>query len=380
MPPGSWARRAVKAHLWAPLTRTECGEGAPLGRSSAPGRGERSPPARGFLVHARAQHFGQPDTRAGEGAAIDATAGGAVAGGVHVIDDRKATTALQTLVNSGGESVHTAAASRGEHGEVVGSGSMARVWMPLPDRDFDVTEVAVPWKLLVRAGHEVVFATEDGATPAADPLLLRGVIFGQLGADPEPRRFYAELQREPAFARPVRWASLDPLAFDALILPGGHAKGMRQFLEGRVLRERIASFWVTGRPVGAICHGTVALARTLGEDGRSVLFGRRTTCLPKRMERAAWLLTAWKLGDYYRTYPEYVEDEVRAALKQPGDLDAGPLTLTARGTMDDDRPAFVVQDGSYVSARWPGDAYLFARRMIERLEPASATRHGGAAA
>jgi putative intracellular protease/amidase len=40
-----------------------------------------------------------------------------------------------------------------------------RVLDPLPDRDFDVTEVAVPWRLLTDAGHEVVFATETGCTP-----------------------------------------------------------------------------------------------------------------------------------------------------------------------------------------------------------------------
>ena len=38
-----------------------------------------------------------------------------------------------------------------------------RVLIPLPDRDFDVTEVAVPWRLLRDAGHEVVFATEQAA-------------------------------------------------------------------------------------------------------------------------------------------------------------------------------------------------------------------------
>ena len=41
--------------------------------------------------------------------------------------------------------------------------------------------------------------------------------------------------------------------------------------------------------------------------------------------------------------------------------------LSARGTDTDDRPAFVVEDGNYVSARWPGDAYLFAKRFAERL-------------
>ncbi len=33
-----------------------------------------------------------------------------------------------------------------------------RVLLPLPDRDFDVTEVAVPWAILRDAGHQVVFA------------------------------------------------------------------------------------------------------------------------------------------------------------------------------------------------------------------------------
>ncbi len=257
---------------------------------------------------------------------------------------------------------------------------MVRVWIPLPDRDFDVTEVAVPWKLLRDAGHDVVFATERGAAGAADPLLLTGVLFGQLGAEPEPKRFYREMEQEPTFRSPRAWESIAPDAFDGLILPGGHAKGMRQFLESEVLRARIASFWALGRPVGAICHGTIALARARRPDGVSVLCGRRTTCLPKRMERAAWLLTAWKLGDYYRTYPEYVEDEVRRNLASPEDLDPGPLTLVARGTREDDSAAFVVEDGRYVSARWPGDAYLFAKRFIARLDRPASSEAGAAAA
>ena len=48
---------------------------------------------------------------------------------------------------------------------------MATVLVPLPDRDFDTTEVAVPWKLLKDSGHDVVFATERGdRKPECDPL------------------------------------------------------------------------------------------------------------------------------------------------------------------------------------------------------------------
>jgi hypothetical protein len=87
------------------------------------------------------------------------------------------------------------------------------------------------------------------------------------------------------------------------------------------------------------------------------------------MERGGYVATAWRLGRYYRTYPAYVEDEVRAALDDPGRLEIGPRTVR-RGTRTDDRHAFVVEDRNYVSARWPGDSYLFARRFEARLAEA----------
>jgi putative intracellular protease/amidase len=248
-----------------------------------------------------------------------------------------------------------------------------RVLIPLPDRDFDVTEVAVPWRLLREAGHHVVFATEvAGTTPAADPRLLDGVIFGQLGAAAEPRAFYADLTAAAEFSATVAWASLDPAAYDGLLLPGGHAPGMRQYLGSAALREQVARFWVLGRPVAAICHGVLVLARTADPaTGRSVLADRRTTCLPKYLERTAYLSTAWRLGRYYRTYPAYVQDEVQAALDDPArQFQRGPRILARRGTATDDAPAFTVTDRNYLSARWPGDAYRFGRQFCDLLQPA----------
>ena len=245
---------------------------------------------------------------------------------------------------------------------------IVRVLIPLPDRDFDVTEVAVPWRLLTDAGHDAVFATERGAQPRkrtgdCSTVYLR-----------PPRRLrraqglLSATGRDHGLQRPLAWADVRPDDYDGLLLSGGHAPGMRQYLSSTVLQGRVSEFWSLGRPVGAICHGVLVLARTRDAGGRrSVIADRRTTCLPKYMERGAYYLTAWRLGRYYRTYPAYVQDEVTASLDDPGQFVRGPRSQR-RGTSTDHSAAFVVEDGNYVSARWPGDAYLFAERFRRLLE------------
>src|SRR6476469_460561 len=201
--------------------------------------------------------------------------------------------------------------------------AMARIMFPLPDHDFDVTEVAVPWKLLTEAGHQVVFATEAGATPTCDPLLITGVVFGKLGARPEPIAFYRELEADPSFKSPKRWSDCRAADFDALFLAGGHAPGMRQYLGSTEVQRITREFFAANKPIAAICHGVLVAARA------DVLRGRKTTCLPKYMERAAYFSTFWRRGRYYRTYPAYVEDEVRGATDH---FERGPRELSNRGT------------------------------------------------
>jgi hypothetical protein len=72
-----------------------------------------------------------------------------------------------------------------------------------------------------------------------------------------------------------------------------------------------------------------------------------------------------------------VQQEVTRALARPEDfLDVPPDALDdrrktggiARDSSNDERPAFVVRDGHYVSARWPGDVHRFARSYAEVVE------------
>ena len=61
---------------------------------------------------------------------------------------------------------------------------MVRVLMPLPARDFDPSEAAVSWRVLVDAGHSVHFATPDGRPAAADGIMLTGQGLDPWGAIP----------------------------------------------------------------------------------------------------------------------------------------------------------------------------------------------------
>jgi putative intracellular protease/amidase len=284
---------------------------------------------------------------------------------------------------------------------------MATVLMPIPACDFDPTEVAVSWQVLSAAGHDVLFATPSGKLGEADDLMVTGqgldpwgfvpgvrrvtVVGRFLRADAAARKAYGLLREDSSFRSPLHWAEARRGAYDALVLPGGHrARGMRSYLESGEVQQMAVDSFRSGRPVGAICHGVLVAARAVDPStGLSVLHGRRTTALTWALERKAWglaMYTRFWDANYYRTYSEEpgqpfgymsVQQEVTRALASKSDFEDVPRDAPyyrrktsgrARDTLTDDRAAWVVRDGSYVSARWPGDVHTFARTFCEVLD------------
>lgn len=284
---------------------------------------------------------------------------------------------------------------------------MARVLILLPARDFDPSEAAVSWQVLANAGHIVTFATPDGLPAIADDMMLTGqgldfwggipllrklpLIGLLMRANSDARNAYAAMVADPRYSAPLRWDAVDASAFDGLLLPGGHrARGMREYLESKTLQGHVADFFEAEKPVAAICHGVLLAARSISKrTGRSVLHGYRTTALTWALEQSAWKVarvTRFWDPSYYRTYLEQagqpdgymsVQQEVTRALARPEDFIDVPVTNPEyrrktsglhRDTLDDARPAFVVQDRHYVSARWPGDAHTFAATFADLLK------------
>jgi protease I len=247
---------------------------------------------------------------------------------------------------------------------------MASVLIPLPAHDADPTETAVPWRVLTTAGHEVVFATPDGAPAVTDPRMLDGEGLGPfrgfLVADANARTAHAAMSASKAWQAPRRHADVGADGFAAILLPGGHAPGMRAYLESPVLQALVGTFADAGKPIAAICHGVVLAARSRRSDRHGVLRGRRCTALLQRQELLAWRLTKAWAGDYYRTYPQTVEAEVRAAVGADGAFESGPLPLR-RDSPGRTGAGFFVRDGNLLTARWPGDAHRFADALLDFL-------------
>jgi putative intracellular protease/amidase len=160
-----------------------------------------------------------------------------------------------------------------------------------------------------------------------------------------------------------------------------------------MLQCHVAGFFEMKKPVAAICHGVLLAARSISKQtGRSVLYGYRTTALTWALERSAWSLarvTRFWDPNYYRTYLEQdgqpegfmsVQQEVTRALARTEDFMDVPApdpdhrrktSGLQRDTIDDARPAFVVRDRNYISARWQGDAHTFAKIFAAMLNEAA---------
>ncbi len=157
--------------------------------------------------------------------------------------------------------------------------------------NFEDTELLVPYYRLKEEGMEVDIAS-----------IRKGKIKGKHGYEVEANKSLSEI---------------NPSDYDILILPGGKAPEVIR--KEKAAQEIARNFFMTKKPVAAICHGP----QTLISAG--LLKGRHATC--------------------YKT----VADEMKAS-----------------GAIYEDKE--VVVDGNLITSRQPSDLPAFLREMIKKLK------------
>jgi putative intracellular protease/amidase len=233
------------------------------------------------------------------------------------------------------------------------------ILMPLPDSGFDPTEAAIPWGRCHTQGWNVVISTENGAVPCADNHKLSGPLPGIISAGAAAKSAYEQMSSDASFKAPISFADISASEYDAVILPGGDALPMHQYLENTVLQGKVLDFWKRGKLLAAICHGVLVLARTIDpQTGKSVLFGHKVMAPPKSLDRLGYRLDSliWKHG--YIMYTRCVEDEVRGCLERETDLVKGPGFFTP----------YALVDRNLITARWYMDAVEFGDQFVKVLK------------
>ncbi|KAF5968277.1 hypothetical protein FCOIX_11525 [Fusarium coicis] len=228
------------------------------------------------------------------------------------------------------------------------------------------TETAVPYAAFKEAGFKVQFATETGKTPQCDKRMMEGITGKLLGAKAVVVEGCKSMLESDEARHPLSWTapgfSLD--TYNLVLFPGGHDKAVRQIIDSKEVHKLILDYFPkTKKPrnkaVGAICHGVMVLSSAKSSDGKSVIHECTTTTLPGFFESSVYWATRAFLGDYYKTYgagSENTEDSVRSSIADDNTQFKGSNSFDP----------FVVKDNefNYVSARWPGDAGLFAKTLV----------------
>ncbi|MGK0389907.1 MAG: protease I [Maribacter sp.] len=246
------------------------------------------------------------------------------------------------------------------------------ILIPLPKYGFDPTEVAIPWKLLTKNNFKIVFATPRGEQGVGDKLMVTGKKLGiwkyLLKARKDAVSAYHEMIENDAFKNPIAYADIKEKEFDGLVLPGGHDKGVKEYLESKILQNLVVDFFTKMKPVGAICHGLILAARSINPStDKSVIYDYKVTSLLESQELTAYNLTKLWLKDYYLTYPnKTVESEVKSVLIKESNFIKGKLPLF-RDSQNNLNKGFFIEDRNFVSARWPGDTYNFSNAFIKMM-------------
>ncbi len=144
------------------------------------------------------------------------------------------------------------------------------------DTGFYFGEAAQPWDALTCAGHEVEFASPLGGKAPRTRVKLD---------DPADRAFLENAQAVHAIDHTLAIDDVDPAAYDAVHLPGGHGT-MWDFAQSARLASIIAEIYERGGLVCAICHGPAGLVNVKLSDNSYLVAGKRLTSFTDEEESA----------------------------------------------------------------------------------------------
>ena len=219
--------------------------------------------------------------------------------------------------------------------------SGARVWS-LKDgtqhpTGFWADEFVAPYRLLLEAGHDVTIATPGARVPVVDQ--------ASLGDDSGPElRAYLESVKDK-LESPARLEDVDPAAYDAVFIPGGHGPMQDLAVNPDIARILAAMLPDTSKVVASLCHGPAAFLAAGDAEGNWLFKGRKLTAFTDDEEKQAGLADK---------APWLLEDRLRAG---GADFESGTAWTS-----------HVVVDGNLITAQNPASAEAAGQALLSLLK------------
>jgi putative intracellular protease/amidase len=200
-----------------------------------------------------------------------------------------------------------------------------------------LSEVAHPWHVFTEAGYTVEFASPEGGFAPMDPKSFDL-------EDETNRTFWHTLDAVQGLVHTRPLDALDLSSYVAIFFAGGHGT-VWDFPDSESIQKAIVTFFESGRPVGAVCHGPAALVNVQLSDGTHLLKGRKVNGFTD-------------------------EEEVKVGLAEVVPFLLETRMREAGGEFVESPPfqAHVAVDGNLVTAQNPASATAAAEAVVDLLD------------
>lgn len=200
---------------------------------------------------------------------------------------------------------------------------------------YEFSEVADPYFEFTNKGYMVDFASIHGGTPPF------------VGYDAS-QKLSENFKKGNGFKRlsfSHKLVDVNTEAYDAIFFPGGLGP-MTDMVKDPLVKETIKKVYESGRVVGAVCHGPVALLNVTLSNGKNLLEGKRINSFTEAEEN----MDNHVLGD---VLPFMLDAEL-----------ANQGAIFSNTTPFD---PYVVIDGNLVTGQNPASAIGVAKEIINIL-------------
>ncbi len=200
---------------------------------------------------------------------------------------------------------------------------------------YEFSEVADPYWEFIEKGMHIDFASIAGGEPP---------FVGFDGTHESSRKF-----KESAGFKRMNFshqlAAVDIDSYDAVFFPGGLGP-MTDMVNNLEVKEAIRQVYESGRLIGAVCHGPVALLNIELTNGKYLVSGKHVSSFTQTEEEA----------------DKHLLDEVIPFLLDEALMEQGGI-FSCAGPFE----AHVVRDGNLITGQNPASATGVAREMIKAL-------------